>query len=210
MNHNLAIIVVMAAVTLCIRPVIARAQFDTEPAKSSDVIGCIDSVSLRDVLVSPPVPISRSVSSFQVGLNWYGMDGFSQHFGVSLIDNHINLDPSWSNNVLKNYPTSARLVLVHNDGDARPTTPLPCAVTHGHGLMQGEGYTLMTRVDPEIEVDDSTGQPIIELDTNTGAVHGFRVDTIGTTQSHWRELRQSEIGTFSGNTNARLWKSHNP
>ncbi|RPI68955.1 MAG: hypothetical protein EHM43_03315 [Ignavibacteriae bacterium] len=86
---NLAVLSALFAV---IGSVQTYAQFDTEPTMSTEVIDCIDSVSLRDVLVSPPVPISRSIPSFQVGLNWYGMDGFSQHFGVGLIDNHMNLD----------------------------------------------------------------------------------------------------------------------
>jgi len=76
--------------------------------------------------------------------------------------------------------------------------------------MQGEGYTLMTRVDPEITVSTTSGQPIIESDTNSGAVHGFKGDTVGTVQSHWRELRPTQSGTLSGNTNARLWKTHDP
>ena len=210
MNINKTVCVLLAPVIFTCIPARMTAQFDTEPCESSEVIGCIDSVSLRDVLSAPPVPITRLVTNFQIGLNWFGMDGFSQHFGVGLIDNHINLDPGWSNEALKRYPVGSRLILVQNEGDRRPTTPLACAVTHGHSLMQGEGYTLMTRLDPEIMVDSITGLPIIESDTNTGAVHGFRVDSVGMPESHWRQLRTTQVGTLSGNTNARMWKTHNP
>lgn len=210
MNIHRILYILLALVIFTCRPVRLAAQYDTEPSQASEVIGCIDSVSLLDVLSSPPVPITRSVTNFQIGLNWFGMDGFSQHFGVGLIDNHINLDPGWSNDALKRYPAGSRLILVQNEGGRRPTTPLACAVTHGHSLIQGEGYSLMTRVDPEIRVDSITGQPIIESDTNTGAVHGFSVDTVGMPEGHWHQLRTTKVGTLSGNTNARMWKTHNP
>ncbi len=84
MRTSLRLVIVLATLSVLHLPDRLVAQHDTEPTKSIEVIGCIDSVSLLDVLTSPPIPITRSLSNFQIGLNWYGMDGFSQMFGVGL------------------------------------------------------------------------------------------------------------------------------
>lgn len=85
--------VLLTAILAIFGSVGAYSHFDTEQTKASEVINCIEGVSLHDVLVSPPVPIARTVASFQVGLNWYGMDGFSQYFGVGPPLRHLRCTP---------------------------------------------------------------------------------------------------------------------
>lgn len=89
MKNKLSAYILHAAVVLCFGPEVLIAQFDTERSKTTEVIGCLDSVSLLDVLTTPPVPITRSLANFQIGLNWYGMDGFSQYFGVGPPVRHV-------------------------------------------------------------------------------------------------------------------------
>ena len=89
MTHLPLRILALAAALLVAPASGLRAQFDTEPIKSTEYADCGDSLSLYSLLSSPTIPITRSLDRFRLGLNWYGMDGFSQLFGVSLIDNYV-------------------------------------------------------------------------------------------------------------------------
>ena len=146
--------------------------FDTEPTQDT---------SLQKLLPGGADNVfNRDRGPFMLGWNWDGpaTDAIDTVLGITA--NHHSVyppsNPNTINMIQEALPGTRFLMFPNHEYSA------PLFLTHGNGKM--------TRVDFEIAVDTVTGLPVIESDTNTGAVHGFS-EQLGTVVSSFVELRGS-------------------
>ena len=181
-------ILMVAIVVLLATPLYGQDRvFDTEVTADTNLMKYLPGGS-QEVFM-------RKRGPFRLGWNWNGpySNAIDTLLGIQLNHHHV-----YGPGVTIHHSDSD---MIHNAENGTQFIISPNRT--GWRLQQQEGYGKATRADFEIQVDSATEVSLMETDTNTAAVHGFRNRSIGTVTSTWLELRGiADTGVISGNTNS--------